>query len=95
MTGGKFFDSKGQGRAELNWRMNRLYNSAKHASDFIKRASFKGDMLIVWISNDGLETRNEKMAFGELAESWTTCVSPRVSWPRVTFGVKYLFQTLG
>ncbi len=45
MTGGKFFDSKGQGRAELNWRMNRLYNSAKHASDFIKRASFKGDML--------------------------------------------------
>jgi len=68
MTGGKFFDSKGQGRAELNWRMNRLYNSAKHASDFIKRASFKGDMLIVWISNDGLETRNEKMAFGEFAE---------------------------
>jgi hypothetical protein len=37
MAGGKFFDSKGQRRAELNWRMNRLYNSAKHASDFIKR----------------------------------------------------------
>jgi hypothetical protein len=68
MTGGKFFDSRGQGRAELNWRMNRLYNSAKHASDFIKRTSFKGDMLTVWISNDGLETRNEKMTFGELAE---------------------------
>jgi hypothetical protein len=68
MTGGKFFDSGGQGRAELNWRMNRLYNTAKHASDFIKRASFKGDMLTAWISNDGLETRNEKMAFGELAE---------------------------
>jgi hypothetical protein len=25
-------------------------------------------MLTVWISNDGLETRDEKMAFGELAE---------------------------
>jgi hypothetical protein len=46
--------------------MNRLYNSAKHASDFVKR--FKGDMLTVWISNTGLETRTEKMAFGELAE---------------------------
>jgi len=62
-----FFDESVPGRAELNYRMHRLYNSSKHTEGLIKSSAFAGDTLTMWISNVGLETRNEKMTFDELA----------------------------
>jgi hypothetical protein len=67
MTGRPFFDKTKPGRAELNYRMQRLYNSSKHTEGFVKASIFSGDTVTVWISNVGLETRNEKMSFDELA----------------------------
>jgi hypothetical protein len=68
MANRPFFDRAVPGRAELNYRMQRLYNSSKHTESFIKASSFVGDTVTMWISNVGLETRKEKMSFGELAE---------------------------
>jgi hypothetical protein len=66
ITGSTFFDPKAkEGRGELNTRMSRLHNSSKHTEGFIKRASFSGDTLAVWITNSGLQTRNENMTFAE------------------------------
>ncbi len=64
--GSDFRNAKAQGRGELNWRMNRIYVSSKHAADFVRRASFKGDVLTVWISSRGIETQHEHMTFSEL-----------------------------
>jgi hypothetical protein len=63
-----FFDKTKAGRAELNYRLNRLYNSSKHTEGLIKASTFSGDTVAMWISNVGLETRQEKMSFDELAE---------------------------
>jgi hypothetical protein len=68
MANRPFFDKDRPGRAELNYRMQRLYNSSKHTEGFIKASSFAGDTVAMWISNMGLETRKEKMSFDELAE---------------------------
>jgi hypothetical protein len=62
-----FFDKSGAGRAELNYRMHRLYNSSKHTEGFIRASEFAGDTVTMWISNLGLETRKEKKGFDELA----------------------------
>ena len=62
-----FFDKDKPGRAELNYRMQRLYNSSKHTEGFIKSSSFVGDTVAMWISDKGLETRKESMSFDELA----------------------------
>jgi len=61
-----FFDKDGAGRAELNWRMNRLYNSSKHTEGMIRSSKFDGKTLAMWISNNGLQTGHEKMSFSEL-----------------------------
>jgi hypothetical protein len=61
-----FFDKDKPGRAELNYRMQRLYNSSKHTEGFVKSSSFMGDTVTMWISNVGLETRKESMSFDEL-----------------------------
>jgi hypothetical protein len=66
MAGHPFFDKGRTGRAELNYRMQRLYNSSKHTEGFIKSSSFVGDTVTMWISNVGLETRNERISFDEL-----------------------------
>ncbi len=67
MTGQPFFDNAKGGRAELNYRMQRLYNSSKHTEGFVKSSAFAGDTVTMWISNAGLETRKETMSFDELA----------------------------
>jgi hypothetical protein len=67
MTGTPFFDKDKPGRAELNYRLQRLYNSSKHTEGFVRASSFVGDTVTMWISNSGLETRKEKMSFDELA----------------------------
>lgn len=67
MTGRPFFDKTMSGRAELNYRMQRLYNSSKHTEGLVKASAFSGDTVAMWISNIGLETRSERMSFDELA----------------------------
>jgi hypothetical protein len=67
IAGRPFFDKEKPGRAELNYRMQRLYNSSKHTEGLVKSSSFLGDALTMWISDVGLETRKEKMSFDELA----------------------------
>lgn len=64
--GAEFFDKNIPGRAELNWRMNRLYNSSKHTEGMIRSSQFDGKTLAMWISNDGLQTNSEAMSFSEL-----------------------------
>lgn len=66
-------------RGELNARMGRLYNAAKHTEGFIKRASFNGDTVSMWVTNEGLATRNDMILFSELHEivedmSFTACI---------------------
>jgi hypothetical protein len=61
-----FFDKAISGRAELNWRLNRLYNYSKHTEGMIKSSRFDGKTLTMWISNHGLQTSSEKMSFVEL-----------------------------
>jgi hypothetical protein len=61
-----FRDKTASGRAELNWRMERLYNKSKHTEGMIKAQSFKGDTVSGWLSNDGLHTQSEKIEFIEL-----------------------------
>jgi hypothetical protein len=61
-----FFDKAIPGRAELNWRMSRLYNSSKHAEGMIRSSRFDGKTLAMWISNEGLQTSSEKISFIEL-----------------------------
>lgn len=69
INGNDFFDPKAKGgRRELNARMSRLYNSAKHTEGSIKKASFVGDTLAMWITNTGLQTRSDHMKFAELHE---------------------------
>jgi hypothetical protein len=68
MVSRPFFDKDTPGRAELNYRMQRLYNSSKHTEGFLRSTSFVGDTVTMWISNAGLETQKEKMSFDELAE---------------------------
>lgn len=63
-----FKDKNAGGRAELNWRMDRLYNKSKHTEGMIRAQSFKGDTVAMWLSNQGLQTRAEKIGFGELYE---------------------------
>jgi hypothetical protein len=77
--GASFFDKDVPGRAELNWRMNRLYNSSKHTEGMIRSARFGGETLAMWITNHGLETSSEKMSFSELHHivfdmSLTACI---------------------
>jgi hypothetical protein len=63
-----FFDAKGEGRAHLNYRMTRLYNTAKHTEGFIRSSGFAGDTVSIWITNDGLSGSSERIAFTELEE---------------------------
>jgi hypothetical protein len=65
-SGVPFFDKDVPGRAELNWRMNRLYNSSKHTEGMIRSSKFDGKTPALWISNDGLQTTSDKMSFAEL-----------------------------
>jgi hypothetical protein len=74
-----FFDKAIPGRAELNWRMNRLYNSSKHTEGMIRSSQFDGKTLAMWISNEGLQTGSEKISFIELHHivfdmSLTACI---------------------
>ena len=46
--------------------MERLYNKSKHIEGMIRAQSFKGDNVTMWISNKGLQTRDEVMSFDEL-----------------------------
>jgi hypothetical protein len=66
LTGSEFKSKDVPGRAELNWRMDRLYNKSKHVEGMIRAQDFQGDNVAMWISNDGLRTRDETMSFGEL-----------------------------
>jgi hypothetical protein len=66
MTDRPFFDKAKAGRAELNYRMQRLYSSSKHTEGFVRSSAFAGDTLTMWISNTGLETRKETISFDEL-----------------------------
>jgi hypothetical protein len=69
MIKSKFYDEKGKGREELNWRMNRLYNQSKHTEGFVKSTQFaEGDTLPVWITDCGLRTKVHEISFIELAE---------------------------
>jgi hypothetical protein len=63
-----FFVGDGDGRGQLNWRMNRLYNAAKHIEGMIRAQSFQGDNVAVWISNDGLQSKDQLIRFNELHE---------------------------
>ena len=66
MRDAEFRDKSGGGRAELNWRMDRLYNKSKHTEGMIRAQSFKGETVSMWLSNEGLQTQSEKMSFAEL-----------------------------
>jgi hypothetical protein len=66
MRGAEFRDKSGGGRAELNWRMDRLYNKPKHTEGMIRAQTFKGETVSMWLSNQGLQTQSEKMSFAEL-----------------------------
>lgn len=68
LSGSKFKNKDVPGRAELNWRMDRLYNKSKHIEGMIRAHSFQGDNVAMWISNEGLRTRDELMSFGELRD---------------------------
>jgi hypothetical protein len=57
LTGSDFADKKTPGRAELNSRMQRLYNKSKHVEGMIRAQSFQGDTVALWISNEGLRDR--------------------------------------
>jgi hypothetical protein len=64
----EFRDKGGGGRAELNWRMDRIYNKSKHTEGMIRAQSFKGDTVAMWLSNEGLQTQSERIEFHELYE---------------------------
>jgi hypothetical protein len=53
-------------RGQLNERIRHLYNRAKHVEGFIRRSGFDGDVIPVWITNDGLATRSNKLSFQEI-----------------------------
>ena len=55
-------------RGELNSRMGRMYNSAKHVESFVRRSGFTGDVIPVWIIDDGLATSKDKLLFKEIGE---------------------------
>jgi hypothetical protein len=64
----EFRDKSGGGRAELNWRMDRLYNKSKHTEGMIRSQSFKGSTVAMWLSNEGVRTQTETIEFDELHE---------------------------
>lgn len=66
LMGSEFKNKDAPGRAELNWRMDRLYNKSKHIEGMIRAQGFQGDNIAMWISNEGLRTRDEIMSFSEL-----------------------------
>ena len=66
LRGFEFKNKDLPGRAQLNWRMDRLYNKSKHIEGMIRAQSFQGDNIAVWISNEGLRTRDETVSFDEL-----------------------------
>jgi hypothetical protein len=66
LVGIEFQNKDIPGRAELNWRMDRLYNKSKHIEGMIRAQSFQGDNVPMWISNEGLRTRSEIISFSEL-----------------------------
>ncbi len=68
MRNAEFRDKKGNGRAELNWRMDRLYNKSKHTEGMIRSQTYKGDTVAMWLSNQGLKTFTESITFDELFE---------------------------
>jgi len=68
LRGSEFKNKELPGRAELNWRMDRLYNKSKHVEGMIRAQSFQGDNVAMWISNEGLRTRDEIIEFNELYE---------------------------
>jgi hypothetical protein len=68
LRGAEFRDKHLPGRAELNWRMERLYNKSKHVEGMIRAQSFKGDNVAMWISNAGLQTHDEIISFDELRD---------------------------
>jgi hypothetical protein len=66
LSGSAFRDKEVPGRAELNWRMERLYNKSKHVEGMIRAQNFEGDNVPMWISSGGLRTRDETISFDEL-----------------------------
>lgn len=57
-------------RSVLN-RMDKVYNASKHADEFIANGNrfAPRSTSTVWITNDGLESRNASLTFAELAHA--------------------------
>ncbi len=69
LIGERKFPDKGTTEiGELLYRLDRIYNSAKHTEQMLVRAQHfeEGDTLAVWISNDGLDSKHHKIGFKEL-----------------------------
>src|SRR5262249_43408826 len=60
LVGHEFRAKEVGGRGELNWRMDRLYNKSKHTDALIRAQSYSGEVVVMWITNNGLQTKQEK-----------------------------------
>ncbi len=71
IIGKKFPDKNAAGPEEVLFRLDRIYNTAKHTEHMLLRAQHfeEGDTLAVWISNVGLTSKSYTLTFGELHES--------------------------
>jgi hypothetical protein len=71
MMGKKFPGKTATGSDEVLFRLDRIYNTAKHTEHMLVRAQHfeEGDTLAVWISSGGLTSKNYTLTFGELYES--------------------------
>jgi len=71
MIGKKIPDKTATGSEEIFFKLDRIYNTAKHTEHMLLRAQhFKeGDTLAVWISNAGLTSKSYTLTFDELHES--------------------------
>lgn len=67
----RFPDKTATGPEEVLFRLDRIYNTAKHTEHMLVRAQHfeDGDTLAVWISNVGLTSKNYTLTFGELHDS--------------------------
>ena len=68
LIGKKFPDKTATGPEQILFRLDRIYNTAKHTEHLLVRAQHfeEGDTLPVWISNVGLTSKKHTLAFGEL-----------------------------